>query len=425
MTIEQVIEYYRQDQNKTLYFLTLPIDFQIELYKSLATKEREDLLAGISVQDIIEFTRHPDLDKNEVYSHITFDRLRELYDKLPVKEKEEFYQKQNDIAKNNLEEAQRKLNVNNENINNQLENKRSAKENIASSQKEITRLKEEVKNLKVSVKSITKEEKKALKKVLKAMKPSKLDRITIVSKMRAKKLAEKEEIYNQINERKMAEEAKLYIAENSIEIENANIRSNKNAIDRSYEDINKAKLDSNENVRIIRNTTVKIKALSMEQKRSLSKKHHEYKSINKIMVTKASALKKKLSAKKEEVASKVKEEIKNIDIKATLKIMMSLQQKLEDLGINMGKPVDGPTRAGMIPSNSIAASISPEQFQMLNSIIQNNLLPAYQDINSNDLENGKVRTLTKAGYINIGLLSIGLIILSLISIFVATVIIGQ
>lgn len=291
---EQMYEEYKNtsDYLKNDYFLNLSPNDKVQLFNHMSSEQQKKILERLTFTDIKSFILS--MDRNEhkkIYRQMNENQIRGLYGILDSEDKKNLVTSLNELhidleeRKNNLIEdmEQTKRNI----INNSTEIERST-QNIANNKLEIKNQKQELKDIKKTIKKLDKERKRRLKRQLKASKPSKLDRIAIISKYRTKRLIQRME------ELKETEINISQMIDSQEKIER-NINDLKNHIEKEKENINQMQADIssysrriNSITKRINDTDVTIRNLSQTEKRILGKKlyNQQVTEINRVMVTK-------------------------------------------------------------------------------------------------------------------------------------------
>ncbi len=396
--------------------------YETQVMRAAAANVSEHLDAD----DIILLSSHPDIDKNELYDHLDVKKTKEVNSKLPESSRIDNFASQQSYLNDKLNDAKNNLNNATDRIRQEQENINNSNLSIEKSNQAIEEYNTKIKQTKKTIKALTKEEKKALEKVLKSSRVSKLDKVAVISKMKTKRLLERIDNYNNIKNQKDNQMQNLQYNIDMSNLERENINLEQENIIASKESIKEAKDDILTSSKAIRQTEIKIKQLDRNKKKILANKlkNKPYNYKDKIMtVSKQNIVRQqeKITPVEQPKESNKENNIVNIDIGKVVSTILNFIEQMAEIGINFGSANHQITQANL-PQQSIA-TCSKEQLQTLSNTINNYLLPVYN--NNQSLENGRSRTLSKSGYVNIGLLSLGLIILTVLVVLLSSIMINK
>lgn len=262
--------------NKISYFNSLPKEKQKELFNQINEFIKEEVLNNLDYYNLKKFLNlYSKEEKKELIKLLMPYKLKYLYSVMDEKEKIEFNEIVNEIQ----------INYNNEynNLSTSIDNSRKTiqtlQENIVKSQniiqaekEKITDNKHELKDSNIRIKKISKEREKQFKKMLRRSKPSVLDKIGFIAKIRRVRLQNAINLLNEID-LKLNNEL-LYNSNIKQEIENS-----KNRINQELENIEQYRIKSNLEEKLIAKNTkmqqelhIRIKKLNAVEKRMYGRK---------------------------------------------------------------------------------------------------------------------------------------------------------
>ena len=352
-------------------------------------------------EQIIElYNSLEDNDKQELLFFLEPSRLKKIESLLPGIESQDFYDYQKDNLTEKLNTAHTNLEFATDAINEEQQNIEASKLSVEQSEQEIADNKIAIKEISKHIKVLTRKEKIAQKKLERIQAPSKLDRVIVISKIRANLQKQRLTTYNEIREQQELAELELQDKKELTVLEQQNIIAEKENILAAKEAIKQAKRDIIAHTKLVRGIEVKIKKLTRMERKELGYKLYHQKYSTKEAVANVRTAKQTPD--------------NNIDTNRLAKAMSHFFTEMSSIGVNIGKPLtDHITKANM-PQTKVA-TITQEQLDTLINIT-NSLQEVYN--NNQNLERGRSRTLqnSNTGYVNICLLCLGIITLTLITI---------
>lgn len=323
-TIKEKIEYFtkRSPWEQIGVFDKLNINEQVDLINNLSTNDKKSLFSQLSIEQIIKLYDNLN-NKNDRINFcecLTEKQLKELYNKLDTQDKKEEFQKILQELHLNLEERKDSLSysisTSYQNIATYSSKIVESNQKIENYNNEIKTNKQDLKEVKKEIKALDKEREKRLKKQLKASKPSKLDRIAIISKYRAKKLAQRTEELNQTLAALTAKNNEKDNLEITIGDLKQKIIDERTNISLMQETIKKENTNIKETTKNLNNLNVQIKRLSQAEKRILGRKLHNQ-SVEKIGLELATRRKNKLQSQNQQPQVQVQQP--QVQVQATPK----------------------------------------------------------------------------------------------------------
>lgn len=251
---------------------------KINLWNYMTDIDRKNLFSWLSIDEIKKFISSLDVEeKKHAYQFFDKNKLRGYYKKLSLEEKRELLAHLNEKSISLLVEKDRldgEIKKSSDSITNAFSEIEKSKETIVNSKQGIKNTKAEIKINKVSLKKASKEEKKRYKKMLKRSRPSALDKIGFISKIRSNRLVEATELYLQASKELDKYKIKdvdlkntLDNLENTIVEEKQKIKDNSVLIKNETENIKK----SSDKLGEVRKT---IKKLDKEEKKKYGRMLH-------------------------------------------------------------------------------------------------------------------------------------------------------
>ena len=304
--------------DKGKYFNSLSGNDKKELWNKLTSKEKssfwieltetqkKSLFSLLSIKEIHNFISMLGFDeKKGIYQFFDRNKLRGYYKSLDEYEKKEMVSL---IDKDALDLLVSRDNINNEikeankSINDSYSAINKSQEAIVNAKQERRDTRKELRSNKVSLKKATRDEKKKYIKMLRASRPSVLDKIGFISKIRSRKLAETTDLYLKANqELQKYQDKELKLKENidslneKIDREEENKKSNYDNIKLQSAIVNDASLE-------LKNINAKIKSLNKAEKKLLGRKlaGKQVDARNKVMITSKLKGKNSFNSKSEE-----------------------------------------------------------------------------------------------------------------------------
>ena len=262
--------------NKISYFNSLPKEKQKELFNQINEFIKEEVLNNLDYYNLKKFLNlYSKEEKKELIKLLMPYKLKYLYSVMDEKEKIEFNEIVNEIQ----------INYNNEynNLSTSIDNSRKTiqslqkknvktQKKIQKEKKKNTDNKHELKDSNIRIKKISKEREKQFKKMLRRSKPSVLDKIGFIAKIRRVRLQNAINLLNEID-------LKL----NNELLYNSNIKQeieiSKNRINQELENIEQYRIKSNSEEKLIAKNTkmqqelhIRIKKLNAVEKRMYGRK---------------------------------------------------------------------------------------------------------------------------------------------------------
>lgn len=273
-------EFDKLDANaKISFFNSLPQGKQKELFSQINDFSKEEVLNNLDYYDLKKFLNlHSKKEKKNILKQLMPYKLKYLYSIMDEREKIEFNEILNEIQ---LEY----INSNNDlstNIANNQNNIQTLETKIINSQKNILNAKENISNNKkeikesnIRIKKISKERQKQFKKMLRRAKPSILDKIGFIAKIRRKRLQQTIEVLNQIDLALSKEVSFNQALQGEIQKSKEKIEKELNNIERYNAEIQNEKSLMQQNERIQKELNIRIKKLNTVEKRIYGRKLYQ------------------------------------------------------------------------------------------------------------------------------------------------------
>lgn len=323
--------------DKGKYFNSLSSNDKKELWNKLTSKEKssfwieltetqkKSLFSLLSIKEIHNFISMLGFDeKKGIYQFFDRNKLRGYYKSLDEHEKKEMVSL---IDKDALDLLVSRDNINNEikeankSINDSYSSINKSQEAIGNAKQERRDTRKELRSNKVSLKKATRDEKKKYIKMLRASRPSVLDKIGFISKIRSRKLAEATDLYLKANQelqkyqdKELKLKEKIDSLNEKIDREEENKKSNYDNIKLQSAIVNDASLE-------LKNINAKIKSLNKAEKRLLGRKlaGKQVDARNKVMITSKLKGKNSLNSKSEEQEAVIDAPTQTVEVPAEVK----------------------------------------------------------------------------------------------------------
>ena len=317
--------------DKGKYFNSLSSNDKKELWNKLTSKEKssfwieltdtqkKSLFSLLSIKEIHNFISMLGFDeKKGIYQFFDRNKLRGYYKSLDEYEKKEMVSL---IDKDALDLLVSRDNINNEikeankSINDSYSAINKSQEAIVNAKQERRDTRKELRSNKVSLKKATRDEKKKYIKMLRASRPSVLDKIGFISKIRSRKLAEATDLYLKANQelqkyqdKELKLKEKIDSLNEKIDREEENKKSNYDNIKLQSAIVNDASLE-------LKNINAKIKSLNKAEKKLLGRKlaGKQVDARNKVMITSKLKGKNSLNSKSEEQEAVIDEPTQTVE----------------------------------------------------------------------------------------------------------------
>ena len=304
--------------DKGKYFNSLSSNDKKELWNKLTSKEKssfwieltetqkKSLFSLLSIKEIHNFISMLGFDeKKGIYQFFDRNKLRGYYKSLDEYEKKEMVSL---IDKDALDLLVSRDNINNEikeankSINDSYSAINKSQEAIVNAKQERRDTRKEFRSNKVSLKKATRDEKKKYIKMLRASRPSVLDKIGFISKIRSRKLAEATDLYLKANQELQKYQDKELKLKEKIDSLNEKIDREKDNKKSNYDNIKLQSAIVNDASLELKNINVKIKSLNKAEKKLLGRKlaGKQVDARNKVMITSKLKGKNSLNSKSEE-----------------------------------------------------------------------------------------------------------------------------
>ena len=261
------------------YFSSLPQAKQKELFSQINEFSKEEVLNNLDYRELKKFLNlYTKEEKKDILKQLMPYKLKYLYSIMDEKEKIEF----NDILNEMQIEYTANSNQVSTNITNSQNNIQTLQTKIINSQNNILNAKEnikdnkkEIKNSDIRIKKISKERQKQFKKMLKRAKPSILDRIGFIAKIRRKRLQQAIEILNQIDIALNNEISFNQALKGEIQKSKDTIEKELNNIERYNAEIQNEQSLIQKNEKIQKELNIRIKKLNAAEKRIYGRKLYQ------------------------------------------------------------------------------------------------------------------------------------------------------
>ena len=323
--------------DKGKYFNSLSSNDKKELWNKLTSKEKssfsieltetkkKSLFSLLSIKEIHNFISMLGFDeKKGIYQFFDRNKLRGYYKSLDEYEKKEMVSL---IDKDALDLLVSRDNINNEikeankSINDSYSAINKSQEAIVNAKQERRDTRKELRSNKVSLKKATRDEKKKYIKMLRASRPSVLDKIGFISKIRSRKLAETTDLYLKANQelqkyqdKELKLKEKIDSLNEKIDREEENKKSNYDNIKLQSAIVNDASLE-------LKNINAKIKSLNKAEKKLLGRKlaGKQVDARNKVMITSKLKGKNSFNSKSEEQEAVIDAPTQTVEAPAEVK----------------------------------------------------------------------------------------------------------
>lgn len=357
-----IYEEYSNSNYKADFFRKIDDKDKKELWNNMTMGDKKSLFSWLSIDDINKFlVSLSEVDRKKSYEYIDKNKLKGIYKSLDDEGKKEMLDNidsrtldlmnEKDKANDNISKAT-------DNIKNANDNIVKANVNIANARVEINDIKRQLKDNKINLKKATREEKKKYKQMLKASKCSILDKVGIIARYRANKLANITEEYLELS--KLVNNLREDEANLNIKLDNKEkeIDHEKEKRDEYNQQIKGNNSIIRDNVYNISNINLSIKSLNANEKKLLGRKLFNKKASNRVINT--NRLKNKEEAIRidnvlEDEKSNVKEEVVDnsiyvnntvekvkgevIDTKKTVENTVNRIDSIHDMGVEFYPPL--------------------------------------------------------------------------------------
>ena len=284
-----IYEEYSNSNYKADFFRKIDDKDKKKLWNNMTMGDKKSLFSWLSIDDINKFlVSLSEVDRKKAYEYIDKNKLKGIYKSLDDDGKKEMLDNIDSRTldlMNDKDRANENISKATENINNINDNIAKSNVNIANARVEINDIKRQLKDNKINLRKATREEKKKYRQMLKASKCSVLDKIGIIAKYRANKLANITEEYlelsslvNDLKENEVNLNIKLENKEKEIDEE----KEKKKEYDQQIKDNNTIIRD---NVHNISNINVSIKNLNTNERKLLGRKLFNQKASNRVVIT--------------------------------------------------------------------------------------------------------------------------------------------
>lgn len=265
---------YLSELEKEDYFLRLTLAEKLELYNSMSFLEQQQLFFILPINEIKTFVlAQPVNQQFEFYNLLRKNsRLKEIYKIMSSDEREilqdSLSQKQEQIEQEKQDAMDKMTDANTSivNNNNVIEN---SKQTIKNEKQNIRDQKKNLRSQKAVVKKSDKNRERQLKRVLKASKPRRLDCIGFIHRYHTKKLTEKVQEYQRLNEIYNQQVDKKQAIEDNITASKENIENKKELIKESENNIAMAKIQIHDSSNEIKNANATIRQLSKTERKTI------------------------------------------------------------------------------------------------------------------------------------------------------------
>ena len=422
-----IYEEYSNSNYKADFFRKIDDKDKKELWNNMTMGDKKSLFSWLSIDDINKFLASlSEADRKKAYEYIDKNKLKGIYKSLDDDGKKEML---DNIDSRTLDLMNEKDKTNEnvskatENINNINDNIAKSNVNIAKARVEINDINRQLRDNKINLRKATREEKKKYRQMLRASKCSVLDKIGIIARYRANKLANITEEYlelsNLVNDLR-ENEANLNIKLENKEKEIDEEKEKKKEYDQQIKDNNTI---IRANVHNISNINVSVKNLNANERKLLGRKLFNQKANNRVINT--NKFKSKSQQKNDDKHEEVKIDDNNVekvtgevvDTRQTVDNTVNRIDSMHDMGVEFYPPVPVCQNVNFNSNNERQPinNINYEQLLVFYSVMSYYCTMQLQKQNainnSNGMEQGYTRVHSK-GNVSIFML-VGIIIMLL------------
>ena len=422
-----IYEEYSNSNYKADFFRKIDDKDKKELWNNMTMGDKKSLFSWLSIDDINKFLASlSEADRKKAYEYIDKNKLKGIYKSLDDDGKKEMLDNIDSRTldlMNEKDRANENISKATENINNINDNIAKSNVNIAKARVEINDINRQLRDNKINLRKATREEKKKYRQMLRASKCSVLDKIGIIAKYRANKLANITEEYlelsclvNDLKENEVNLNIKLENKEKEIDEE----KEKKKEYDQQIKDNNTI---IRANVHNISNINVSIKNLNANERKLLGRKLFNQKASNRVINT--NKFKSKSQQKNDDKHEEVKIDDNNVekvtgevvDTRQTVDNTVNRIDSMHDMGVEFYPPVPVCQNVNFNSNNERQPinNINYEQLLVFYSVMSYYCVMQLQKQNainnSNSMDQGYTRVHSK-GNVSIFML-VGIIIMLL------------